>query len=134
MTLWSQQGSSVFRGNLLAIPVKNSMIYFEPIFLQSSSKGSLPQLKRTILAQGDRLTMEKSVDEALEKLFKPAESDSNEPEKQPQQAPVERMPAEDLKELNDIYQQAKRALEQGSLKRYADQMQEFERKLNEVVN
>ncbi|MFB6225896.1 MAG: UPF0182 family protein, partial [Candidatus Paceibacteria bacterium] len=131
MTLWSQQGSSVFRGNLLAIPIEDSMIYFEPIFLQSSSKGSLPQLKRVVIAQGDQLTMEKTIDAALQKLFKPAKDQQPAPPRKQPKVPVE---PQRLDQLKQSYQQAKEALNRGDLKRYAEQMQEFERELNEVTN
>lgn len=137
MTLWSQRGSSVFRGNLLAIPINNSMMYFEPIFLESSGKGSLPQLKRVIIAQGDRLVMEQTVDQALDSLFgarsvedKPAESPKIEPE-QDQQKPSPQL-QQKLDQIRSTYQEARDALNQGNLQGYAEQMQQFEQELEQL--
>jgi len=70
LTLWNQQGSSVIRGNLLVIPIANSTLYVEPIYLQATNS-SLPELKRVVVATGNRLTMEGSLDEALDRLFGP---------------------------------------------------------------
>lgn len=64
LTLWSQQGSRVTRGNLLVIPIQNSLLYIEPLYLQAE-KGQLPQLKRVIVSDGEKVVMETSLDKAL---------------------------------------------------------------------
>ncbi|UUX93106.1 UPF0182 family membrane protein [Methanoplanus endosymbiosus] len=69
ITLWSQSGSSVLRGNTLIIPIENSLLYVEPLYLEATEKGTLPQLKRVIVAYGDRLTMQDTLAEALDEIF-----------------------------------------------------------------
>jgi uncharacterized membrane protein (UPF0182 family) len=69
LTLWNQQGSQVIRGNLLALPIANSFIFVEPVYLQSTSSGSIPEMKRVIVAYKDELVMTETVDDALLKLF-----------------------------------------------------------------
>jgi uncharacterized protein len=69
ITLWSQAGSSVLRGNTLVIPIENSILYVEPLYLEATERGTLPQLKRVIVAYDDRLTMQKTLDEALGVIF-----------------------------------------------------------------
>ncbi len=68
LTLWSQAGSTVIRGTLLVIPIKNSIVYVEPLYLQASGN-KLPELKRVIVAYGDRVVMSGSLGEALETIF-----------------------------------------------------------------
>jgi uncharacterized membrane protein (UPF0182 family) len=68
LTLWNQQGSRVRRGNLLVIPLGSSALYIQPIYLEAE-RSQLPELKRVILATGNRLVMEPSLDEALSRLF-----------------------------------------------------------------
>jgi hypothetical protein len=68
-TLWSQVGTRVIRGNLLAIPIEDSLLYIEPIYLRAEQPGALPELKRVIVAFGDRLTMQDTLDASLEVLF-----------------------------------------------------------------
>ncbi|MDD4586784.1 MAG: UPF0182 family protein [Heliobacteriaceae bacterium] len=68
LTLWNQKGSSVIRGNLLVLPINNSLLYIEPLFLQSA-EGKLPALRRVIVVYGERVVMEETLDIALEKIF-----------------------------------------------------------------
>jgi uncharacterized membrane protein (UPF0182 family) len=69
LTLWGQVGSRVIRGNLMVIPYKNSILYVEPIYLQAT-QSKLPELKRVIVAFGDKVTMASSIYEGIETLTK----------------------------------------------------------------
>jgi hypothetical protein len=68
LSLWNQMGSRVIRGNLLVIPVEDSVVYVEPLFLRSEH-GQIPELKRVIAAYGDRVAMEPRLEEALRAVF-----------------------------------------------------------------
>ena len=68
LTLWSQQGSRVTRGNLLVIPIGDSLLYIEPLYIQAE-QGQLPELKRVIISDGERVVMEPSLEEGLTNLF-----------------------------------------------------------------
>ncbi len=67
LTLWNQQGSHVLRGQILILPVGNTFLYVDPIYIQAS-QGSMPQLKKIVLAVGSRLIYADSYDEALAQL------------------------------------------------------------------
>jgi uncharacterized membrane protein (UPF0182 family) len=67
-TLWSQAGSSVVRGNLLVLPMGDSILYMEPIFLRSTSS-SQPEFKRVILASQTRIAFADTVDAALSQIL-----------------------------------------------------------------
>ena len=67
-TLWGQGGSRVIRGNLLVVPIGQSNLYVEPIYLQSE-QGQLPELKRVIIANGSNVVMAESVLLGLRELF-----------------------------------------------------------------
>ncbi len=68
LTLWDQAGSEVIRGNLLVIPVEDSLIYVEPLYLQAE-QSAIPELTRVIVAYGDVVVMEPSLKAALETIF-----------------------------------------------------------------
>jgi uncharacterized membrane protein (UPF0182 family) len=68
VTLWDQRGSEVIRGELLVIPIEESLIYVQPLFLRASG-GSIPELKRVIVASGNRVVMGTTLDEALQAMF-----------------------------------------------------------------
>ncbi|MBD3422243.1 MAG: UPF0182 family protein [Chitinivibrionales bacterium] len=71
MTLWGQRGSEVIRGNLLAIPLFGEeglyLLYVEPIYLQAED-AQLPEIKRIVVADQERVVWAKSFDKALDKL------------------------------------------------------------------
>ncbi|MAY81477.1 MAG: hypothetical protein CL930_11920 [Deltaproteobacteria bacterium] len=68
ITLWSQAGSRVIRGNLLVIPVEDSLMYVEAVYLQAESS-QLPELKRVIVSYENAIAMEETLDKALRKVF-----------------------------------------------------------------
>jgi uncharacterized protein len=69
ISLWNQMGSRVIRGNLLVIPIENSILYVSPLYLRAEA-GQLPELKRVIAAYGDHVVMEETLPAALAALFK----------------------------------------------------------------
>jgi uncharacterized membrane protein (UPF0182 family) len=69
LSLWNQLGSRVIRGNLLVIPIDNSVLYVTPLYLRAET-GQLPELKRVIAAYGDNVVMQPTLAEALDALFK----------------------------------------------------------------
>jgi len=68
LSLWNQTGSRVIRGNLLAIPIEDTLLYVEPLYLSAESR-QLPELKRLIASTGDRVVMAQDVDSLLAALF-----------------------------------------------------------------
>ncbi len=71
LTLWDQKGSNVIRGKLIVIPIENSFLYVVPLYLKAQGT-NFPQLKRVIVATGDRVVMEPSLDGAMSDLFENA--------------------------------------------------------------
>ena len=68
ISLWNQMGSRVIRGNLLVIPIENSILYVSPLYLRAD-QGHLPELKRVIAAYGENVVMKETLAEALSALF-----------------------------------------------------------------
>jgi hypothetical protein len=68
LNLWEGRGSRVIRGNLLAIPIEDSLLYIEPIFLQAEA-GRMPELRRVALLHGDRVVFEPDLLQALAAMF-----------------------------------------------------------------
>lgn len=67
-TLWSNSGSSYSRGNMFVIPIENSLMYVEPVYLEAAN-GSLPEVKRVIVVYGDKIAYESNLADALDSLF-----------------------------------------------------------------
>ena len=68
LTLWDQKGSEVIRGELLVIPIEESLIYVQPIYLRAEG-GNIPELKRVVVAHENRVVMGESLEEGLNALF-----------------------------------------------------------------
>ncbi len=68
LSLWNQEGSGVIKGNLLVIPLENSLIYVEPLYLKAE-KGHLPELKKVILVYGSQIIMEDNLEKAINTMF-----------------------------------------------------------------
>ncbi|MBW4692515.1 MAG: UPF0182 family protein [Lyngbya sp. HA4199-MV5] len=70
ISLWNRQGSRAVQGNLLVIPIEQSLLYVEPLYLEAT-QNSLPTLVRVIVAYENRIVMAPTLEEALQAIFKP---------------------------------------------------------------
>src|SRR4029077_19518419 len=61
-------GSRVIQGNLLVVPIGNSFLYFEPIYLKATSASGLPELKKVILADQSKVVYTDTLQEAIDQL------------------------------------------------------------------
>ncbi len=68
VTLWDQKGSSVIRGELLVIPINESLIYVQPLYLRAEG-GTIPELKRVVVAHENRVAMGETLEDGLAALF-----------------------------------------------------------------
>jgi uncharacterized membrane protein (UPF0182 family) len=88
LALWNQRGSTVIRGSLLAIPVEESLLYVEPMYL-AAEKGSIPELKRVFVAYANQIAMEETLEASLQAIFgrRPAVAAARTPDGPPRPAP-----------------------------------------------
>lgn len=68
LTLWNQRGSSVLFGNMLVLPIKDSIVYIQPLYLQAEQT-AMPALTRVIVVSAERVAMEPDLASALFKVF-----------------------------------------------------------------
>jgi uncharacterized protein len=68
VSLWDQRGSQVIQGNLLVIPIEESLLYVRPLYIRSES-GKIPELKRVIVAYENKIAMEETLEEAISRIF-----------------------------------------------------------------
>ncbi len=128
LSLWDQHGSNVIRGNLLVLPIKESILYVEPIYLQAE-QGGLPELTRVIVAFGDKIIMESSLDLALMRIF--GERPENIP---PEESPGELPDApivipgelsEFARRAREVYEEAQERLREGDWAGYGELIDEL---------
>lgn len=121
LTLWGQQGSEVVRGNLIIIPIEQSFLYIEPIYLKASAAGALPQLKRVIVAYDDKVTMKETLEDALSTIFEGKiekfEGDVD--------VGIPKTLQDKFKEATRLYDEAQDALSKGNFAEYAKRIEEL---------
>ena len=68
LSLWSQRGSKAIFGNMLVVPIKDSIVYIQPLYLQAEQT-AIPELTRVIVVYADKVEMERTLEAALLKVF-----------------------------------------------------------------
>jgi uncharacterized membrane protein (UPF0182 family) len=111
LTLWNSSGSEVLRSTLMMIPVGNSFLYVQPVYLQAAG-GRMPELRRVIVANGNAVAMEETFERALQMVM--ADRAPGDPPPvtgaQPGAAPPpSAMPVPSLTELQRLLQQARQS-------------------------
>jgi uncharacterized membrane protein (UPF0182 family) len=122
-TLFHQAGSQVQQGNLLVVPIGNSFLYFEPIYLSATTSSSLPELKKIILVDQTQVVYTNTLQDAIQQLVGagPAPPPTNQP-------PVTVTPAvvaqitDLVVQANQHYKAAYQALAAGDLATFATEM------------
>ena len=139
-SLWNQIGSKVILGNLLVIPIEDSLLYVEPLYIRAQD-GQLPELQRVLASYSDRTVMGDDLESTLAALFKgPSENapvvtkTSTAPSKNaPANAPVV-LPANtpaDLRDAAGHYDRALKALRDGDWPQFGSEMQKLGEQLGQ---
>jgi uncharacterized protein len=130
LSLWNQRGSTVIRGSLLAIPIEGSLIYVQPLYLAASEQGALPELRRVIVAYGNQIAMEPTLEQSLARIFggRPATTVAAAPPR-----PGAPEPPSGLRALGqrawEIWQRAQDALRRGDWAAYGAEQKRLEEAL-----
>lgn len=133
LALWDQRGSRVLRGNLMVIPVEDSFVYVEPVFLIAES-GDIPQLQRVIVAIGDGIAMQPTIEEAIFELFGEREDYLARSALSPladdgvglgAETVIVRE-SEEIGEIRELWQQIRNAMESGEWERYGELLRDLD--------
>ena len=141
LTLWNQEGSEVFRGDLLVIPIDESLLYVEPVYLQargqnSSNSNAIPELKRVILAYKDSIVMEQTLEAGLTRLFGERSAAPPPPTAAATDQAASTAPARSQQELIQAalaaYEQSQQALRSGDWQTYGAAQRRLENLLQQL--
>lgn len=128
LTLWSQQGSKVIRGNLLVIPIKGQLLYIEPLYLRAEN-GQMPELKRVIVAFQNQIVMGDNLSSSLGKLnLSPSASLTSGNEFSNQDMNL----AELVGQVIQQFESSKESISNGNWLEYGKTMAELERTLAQL--
>jgi uncharacterized membrane protein (UPF0182 family) len=128
VSLWDQRGSKVIRGDLLVIPIEQSLLYVQPLYLQAEG-GRIPELKRVVVAYQNQVVMQETLEGGLAELFGGSTGARNQPA--PSGVAGAGAAAADAEfralaaEARRHYQTALQALRENDWARYGDEMRQL---------
>ena len=129
-TLLDQQGSSVIKGNLFVVPINQSIIYYQPIYLQGE-QNPLPEFKFVVVVFQDRIIMRETLSEAIDSIF--GVDFENEIDNQTEGE----SPLDLLSKATKAYEQAEIELKNGNLGKYQELINQAQNYVNlaiEILN
>ena len=139
-SLWNSSGSTYSRGNLFVIPIEDSILYVEPVYLEATNS-SIPEVKRVIVVFGDDIAYEATLAEALNSMFgegsahesKGSEEAGKDDQGGGSAAPAEMSTNEMIQAAQAAYDEAQEALTNGDWAEYGKHMDELEKYLNKLA-
>ncbi len=135
IALWDQGGSQVIRGNLLVIPIEESLIYVMPLYLRAQG-GRIPELKRVVVAYQNRVVMEETLDAGLAQLFGGPGAATRAPvrvsETRGAASAVSARAADLARRANESFRRAVEAQRAGDWARYGEELRRLEDVLRQL--
>lgn len=131
LSLWSQRGSDVIKGDLLVIPVGKSILYVQPLYLKAET-GELPELKRIITSTGGRVAWGETFTESLSSLMAGQIKKSELPVKADSSKKAKTTAASDIslvRKAQSLYESAIKAQKEGDWARYGEEI----KRLGEIL-
>ncbi|GIM29391.1 UPF0182 protein [Clostridium polyendosporum] len=134
ISLWQGKGSKVEYGDTVIIPINDSLFYLETIYLKADVEKSMPEVKKIIISDGERIVGAETVEKALEKLFKysPQVEGGNLPINESSQIKIENN--EDIKKAKDLYDKAIEAQKSGDWSTYGEYIKQLGEMLGNLSN
>ena len=134
LTLWDQRGSNVIRGNVLAIPVANTLFYVEPIYLQAET-AAYPELRLVVIMHGDDMSYAETFDKALNKFFNIPQTINNTSPEQTVSTQQNNTPYRSLiNQANDAFNNYLKYSGQKKFSEAAKELEKLQKTLNDLSN
>ena len=133
-SLWNSSGSQYSRGNMFVVPIEDSLLYIEPVYLEATNS-SIPEVKRVIVVYGDNIAYEATLAEALNSLFgegsayESTEAEDNAGSEEGESS-SELSQSEIIEKAQEAFSNAEEAQKDGDWAKYGEYLNELEKYLN----
>lgn len=137
ISLWQGKGSKVEYGDTVIIPINDCLFYIETIYLKADVEKSMPEVKKIIVSDGERIVGAETVEKALEKLIKyspQAVDKGNFPVDKSSHSQIKTDNDEDIKKAKNLYDKALEAQASGDWATYGGYMKQLGELLNKLSN
>lgn len=130
-SLWNSSGSTYSRGNLFIVPIEDSLLYIEPVYLEATNS-SIPEVKRVIVVYGDRIAYEPTLAEALNSMFGDGSAHESDGGKSQGSDGGKKAlsQSEIIAKAQEAFDSAQQAQRDGNWAKYGEYIDELERYLN----
>lgn len=132
ISLWQGKGSKVEYGDTVIIPINNSLFYLETIYLKADVEKSLPEVRKIILSDGEKIVGAETVDKALELLFDYNSQNLNKTEEQKQSENIKNENKASIQKANELYDKALEAQKAGDWAKYGEYIKQLGEILKEI--
>jgi hypothetical protein len=132
LSLWDAQGSRVLFGDMLVVPVDDSIVYVQPVYLASDDNSALPEFRRVVVVYGNTIRWDDTLDGAFAQVFgEPVGGEEPEPNTDPDLVgTIEEL----LSQASDAFDRANAALRSGDLSEYQRLIGEAERLIQQALD
>lgn len=127
LSLWDTGGSHVQFGDTIIVPINNSLLYVESMYLRASGKNSAPEVKRVILSYGDKVVLAENIESALNQLFNVNKNDNG---GKVEDNNIDKNKLQGVKEAKQMYNNALEAQKNGDWAKYG----EYIKSLGEILD
>lgn len=126
LSLWNKDGSKVQYGDTIILPIDNSLLYIEPVYLRASGKDSIPEMKRVIVSYGDKMILSQNIDTAMQELFNYNQNDNSQPDSnQKNNDDLDDSKSKMLQNIKNLYNKAMDAQKNGDWSKYGDYIKQL---------
>ena len=130
LSLWDTKGSEVQFGDTIIVPIENSLLYVEPLYLRAAGEKSIPEMKNVIVGYGDEIVLATSIDSALTQLFDYNNKQNNKVDGKTENGTLV---GKDAKQLQDIYNSALEAQKSGDWAKYGDYIKKLGDEIDKLI-
>lgn len=130
LSLWDTKGSEVQFGDTIIVPIENSLLYVEPLYLRAAGEKSIPEMKNVIVGYGDEIVLATSIDSALTQLFDYNNKQNNKVDDKTEHGALV---GKDAKQLQDIYNSALEAQKSGDWAKYGDYIKKLGDEIDKLI-
>lgn len=130
LTLWNKEGSQVMFGDTIIIPIKNSLLYVEPLYLRANGKSSVPEMKRVIVSYNEKIIEAPNIEAALKQLFNYQGENKNTPADNNPGNTSAQTDKTSLLKMKDLFNKAIEAQKAGKWSEYGEYINQLGDMLN----
>lgn len=132
ISLWNKEGSEVIYGDTMIVPIKNSLLYVEPIYIRATGKNSIPEMKRIVVGYDDKLLLSDSIENALEQIFNYTAAQPQTPNVHSVPSNVDANVKDKIKNAKEAFDKAIEAQKSGDWAKYGEYIKNLQDILGEL--